>query len=121
VTRAFDVRPLLRRVSFALVLAVLFASVGQGAGRVVPPKPRTHTVIIEGTRFQPETLTVRAGDTIVWVNKDLFPHTATASNSTFDSQVIAAGASWKLTVKKKGEFAYTCVFHPTMKAALLVK
>jgi plastocyanin len=64
---------------------------------------------------------VKAGDTIVWVNKDLFPHTATASNSTFNSQVIAAGASWKYVAKKKGAFAYTCVFHPTMKAALLVR
>lgn len=99
---------------------MLFASIGQAAV-VVPPRPRTRTVIIEGTRFQPESLTVKAGDTIVWVNKDLFPHTATASNSTFNSQVIAAGASWKYVAKKKGEFAYTCVFHPTMKAALVVK
>jgi plastocyanin len=115
------VRSLIRRASAAAVLAVLATSVGQGAGAAVPVKSRTHTVIIEGTRFQPETLTVRAGDTIVWVNKDLFPHSATASNSSFNSQAIAAGASWRYTPKKKGEFAYTCIFHPTMKAALLVK
>lgn len=112
---------LVRRQAFsAVVLAVFFVSTGQAAA-VVPAKPRMHTVVIEGTRFQPESLTVKAGDTIVWVNKDLFPHTATASNSTFNSQVIAAGASWKYVAKKKGEFAYVCVFHPTMKAALLVR
>ena len=110
----------LGRVSCALVLAALFTSAGQAA-RGVPAKPRTHTVIIEGTRFEPETLTVKAGDTVVWVNKDLFPHSATASNATFNSAVIAAGASWRYVAKKKGEFAYTCVFHPTMKASLLVK
>jgi plastocyanin len=114
------VRSLLRLVSFAVVLAVLATSIGRAAA-VVPSKPRTHTVIIEGTRFQPESLTVKAGDTIVWVNKDLFPHTATASNSTFNSDVIAAGASWKYTAKKTGEFAYACVFHPTMKADMVVK
>jgi plastocyanin len=103
-----------------VVLAVLFASIGQAAA-VVPSRPRTHTVVIEGTRFQPESLTVRTGDTIVWVNNDLFPHTATATNSTFNSQVIAAGASWKYVAKKKGEFPYGCVFHPTMKASLLVR
>jgi plastocyanin len=107
-----------RRAFSAVVLAVLFTSIGQAA---VPAGTRKHTVIIEGTRFQPESLTVKAGDTIVWVNKDLFPHTATASNSTFDSQVIPAGASWKYVAKKKGEFAYGCLFHPTMKADLLVK
>ena len=115
------VRSLARRTSSAVVLAMLFASVGQGAAGAVPSKPRVHTVIIEGTRFQPETLTVRAGDTIVWVNKDLFPHSATAGKSTFDSQAIAAGASWRYVARKKGEFAYTCIFHPTMKAAIVVK
>ena len=115
------VSSLVCRGSLAVVLAMLATSVGQGAAAVVPTKSRTHTVTIEGTRFQPETLTVKAGDTIVWVNKDLFPHSATASNSTFNSQVIAAGASWRYIARKKGEFAYTCIFHPTMKAALVVK
>ncbi len=116
---AVATRSLVRPALSAVVLAVLFTSIGQAAA--VPAAPRKHTVIIEGTRFQPESLTVKAGDTIVWVNKDLFPHTATASNSTFDSQVIPAGASWKYVAKKKGEFAYGCVFHPTMKADLMVK
>jgi plastocyanin len=120
VTVSPGVRRRLGPVSCALVLAALFTSAGQAA-RAVPSKPRTHTVIIEGTRFQPETLTVRAGDTVVWVNKDLFPHSATASNATFNSEVIAAGASWRYVARKKGEFAYTCVFHPTMTAALVVK
>jgi plastocyanin len=121
VTISLAVRSRLGRVSCALVLAALLTSAGQAAAGGVPAKPRTHTVIIEGTRFLPETLTVKAGDTIVWVNKDLFPHSATASNATFNSQVIAAGESWRYAAKTKGEFAYTCIFHPTMKASLLVK
>jgi plastocyanin len=35
--------------------------------------PATHTVIIEGTRFEPESLTVRPGDTVVWINKGSIP------------------------------------------------
>ena len=88
---------------------------------VPEPQPQTHTIVIDGMRFEPADLTIHTGDTIVWVNKDLFPHTATAGNSTFDSQVIPAGASWKYVAKKKGEFTYWCLFHPTMKADLLVK
>jgi plastocyanin len=38
---------------------------------------------IEGTRVQPEALTVKVGDTVVWVNKDLFPHSATAGEAKF--------------------------------------
>ncbi len=119
-SRVVAAAQLFRRASCVLVLVLLFASTGQ-AGAPAPPKPRTHTVIMEGTRFQPETLTVKAGDTVVWVNKDLFPHSATASNTVFDSKAIAVGESWKYVAKKKGDFPYTCVFHPTMKATLVVK
>jgi plastocyanin len=83
-------------------------------------KPGTHTVVIEGLRFDPETLDVKAADTIVWVNKDPFPHTATSTAGGFDSHEIAAGKSWKFTPKETGVFAYVCALHPTMKATIRV-
>jgi plastocyanin len=85
------------------------------------PKPKTHTVTMENMRFQPETLTVTRGDTVVWVNKDLVPHTTTSKAGGFDSQSIEAEKSWRFTVRKKGDFAYVCTFHPTMTAMLRVK
>ena len=84
-------------------------------------KSKTHTVAIEGMRFQPEMLTVERGDTIVWTNKDLVPHTATSTAGSFDSKLIEADKSWKFTVRKKGDFAYICTFHPTLKAMLQVE
>jgi plastocyanin len=72
-------------------------------------------------RFGEGTLTVHKGDRVTWVNKDLFPHTVTADDGTFDSGSIAAEASWTYTANKTGEYAYTCTFHPTMKARLIVK
>lgn len=84
-------------------------------------KPRTHTVTMENMRFQPRTFTVTRGDTVVWVNKDLVPHTATSEAGGFDSQLVAADKSWRFTVQKKGDFAYVCTFHPTMTAMLRVK
>ena len=41
---------------------------------------------MENMRFQPQSLTVARGDTVVWVNKDLVPHTATSKAGGFDSQ-----------------------------------
>lgn len=82
---------------------------------------RTHTVTIEGMRFQPESISVAPGDTIVWVNKDLFPHTATSEAGGFDSKEIQAEKSWRYTVQEKGDYAYVCTFHPTMKGMLSVK
>ena len=85
------------------------------------PRPRTHTVNMEGMVFQPASITVTEGDAIVWVNNDLVPHSATSADAGFDSQVIAARASWRHVMDRKGDFAYICSFHPTMKAELHVR
>ncbi|MGZ5227705.1 MAG: cupredoxin domain-containing protein [Burkholderiales bacterium] len=79
-----------------------------------------HTVVIEGVVFVPETLTVRAGDTVTWINKDPFPHTATAQDRSFDSRDIPANKRWKYTARKAGSFPYVCTLHPTMKGTLIV-
>lgn len=82
--------------------------------------PQTHTIVIEGMRFVPETLTVRRGDRIVWRNRDLVPHTATASG-VFDSKSIAADGAWTYVARRAGTLPYVCSFHPTMKGALTVQ
>ena len=84
------------------------------------PKPQTHTVTIDATSYQPKSLVVHAGDTVVWVNKDFIPHTATAKG-TFDSQITQAGASWSYTPAAKGRADYVCLFHPTMTGTLNVE
>jgi plastocyanin len=92
----------------------------QGAAIAVS-QPKTHTVTIEATSFKPESLTVAAGDKVVWVNKDPFPHTATSTSGGFDSGNIEPDKSWTFTAIKKGEFGYICSLHPTMKAVLKVE
>ena len=105
---------------FAAAMALLFWSVGPAAA---PDAARaaTHTVAIDGTSFQPAALTVKVGDSVVWVNKDPFPHTVTSTAGGFDSHEIAPGKSWKYTAAKKGDFPYVCIFHPPMKATLRVE
>jgi plastocyanin len=82
--------------------------------------PGSHTIVIEGSAFVPDTLTVKRGDTVVWQNKDPFPHTVTAKGA-FDSREIAANRSWKYTPHKAGEFAYVCTLHPNMKGTIKVE
>jgi plastocyanin len=81
----------------------------------------THTIAMEGVAFVPASLTVKRGDTVVWVNKDMFAHTATADDRSFDSKDIAARKTWKHVAGKSGTFAYVCTLHPTMKGTLIVK
>ncbi|HET7758209.1 MAG TPA: cupredoxin family copper-binding protein [Steroidobacteraceae bacterium] len=88
------------------------------AGNAAQPQ---HTVTIDGVQYSPPELTVRRGERIVWVNKDPFPHTVTAAAGQFDSGSIAAGASWTFRAAKRGEYAYGCRFHPTMKGTIHVQ
>jgi plastocyanin len=85
------------------------------------PPPRTYTVNMEGMAFTPEVLTVAAGDTIVWINKDLVAHTATSTAAGFDSKIVDVRKSWRHTVDREGDFDYVCSLHPTMTAKLHVK
>jgi plastocyanin len=105
---------------FALAGALVMIVMTSGASADAA-KPATHTVTIEGTAFSPADLTVNAGDTVIWVNKDFYPHTATSKSGGFDSDDIAPEKSWKYVAKKKGDFPYICSIHPSMKATLHVK
>lgn len=84
-------------------------------------KPSTHTVKMEGMRFHPDELTVAVGETIVWVNEDLVPHTATSRAGRFDSNEIEAGKSWRHTFSRRGDFPYVCTLHRKMKGILHVR
>jgi plastocyanin len=83
--------------------------------------PTTYTVVIEQMRFNPPELTVRRGDHVTWVNKDLFPHTASANSKAFDSRSIAPDASWTYVVGQPGTYPYRCDLHPTMGGILTVR
>jgi len=102
------------------VAAFAFCGIAVLASSSAFGEQRTHTVTIEGMSFSPATLHVKRGDMVMWVNKDLVPHTVTASDKSFDSRNIPAGGSWSRTATRKGTTAYVCAYHPTMKETLIV-
>jgi plastocyanin len=104
----------------ALLCGVAMASCAPSEGAATRHRARTHAVTMEGMMFRPQRIVVTAGDTIVWVNRDLVGHTATAAAAAIDSQLVEANASWRLTTTQKGEFHYVCTLHPTMTATLQV-
>ena len=81
--------------------------------------PRTHVVVIDAMKFGPMPSGVRAGDKIVWINKDLFRHTATARDGSFNVD-LAPGARGASIVKKPGAIGVACRYHPGMRAMLKV-
>ena len=101
----------------AATCAAAFVCVMLGAQTAWAAK---HIVTIEGMQFSPPSVTADAGDEIVWVNKDLVAHTATAAGR-FDSRTIEPGHSWRYVVRAPGTYPYGCTLHPTMKATLIVE
>lgn len=108
-----------RGAGFAAML--LMALLGVAGWMPAFAESRVHVVTIEGMKFSPDTLEVQAGDTVVWRNKDIVPHNATAAHQGFQSPTISPEGSWKFTARKKGEYDYLCTLHPTMKAKLMVR
>ena len=86
----------------------------------VAAAPATRTVVIDAVHYEPESITVKRGETVVWINKDPFPHTVTARGA-FDSKEIPAGKSWRYTPRNAGQYPYICTLHPTMKGTLNVE
>ncbi|MFJ1254076.1 cupredoxin family copper-binding protein [Cupriavidus sp. CuC1] len=104
----------------AAALAIAWGLLCAGASAMAAEKTVGHTVVIEGARFEPETISAKRGDTIVWINKDPYPHTVTAPG-VFDSHSIIAGSSWRYVARKTGDFPYSCTLHPNMKGVLRVE
>ena len=77
-----------------------------------------NTVGMAGLKFQPGTVTVAKGTTVVFDNDDTAPHTVTARSGGTDSGVIDPGRSFSL-VASEG-FDYFCSIHPSMTAKLVV-
>ena len=104
-----------------MIVIAAFCLPASSAGLTALPQDTVHTVVIEGMKFVPDKITVARGGTVVWINKDFFPHSVTATGGRFDSHEIEAAQSWKFVPKKDGEFGYLCSLHPTMKGTLVVK
>jgi len=100
---------------FVLAAALLSGGVAAHAAGT------THAVRIEGMKFVPERLEVAAGDTIVWTNQDIVPHSVTAAAAKVESGELQQGKSFRLVARKKGEIDYICRLHPVMKGIVVVK
>jgi plastocyanin len=108
------------RASLLLAGALVAPLLPAEAGSATPPA-RTHTVTIRGFEYQPPRLSVRRGDTVVWINRDIVPHTATAPGAGMESGSIPADGSWRYVAARRGSYVYDCTFHPNMRGVLRVR
>jgi plastocyanin len=88
-------------------------------GLSVSAQAATIQITMENLAIAPAAASAEVGDTIEWINKDIFAHTATAKNGDWDV-TIPPNKTVTLVLKKAGAIDYYCRFHPNMKAALTV-
>ncbi|HEY9518613.1 MAG TPA: cupredoxin family copper-binding protein [Gemmatimonadales bacterium] len=114
----------LRRFGLVVALAmgvVAFAG-AMAAPRSPAPVPRSHLIEIRGMAFQPAELTVMRGDTVVWINRDIVPHTATASGKRgWDTGTLNQAEPGRVVLRDAGTVHYVCQLHPTMRGTLIVR
>lgn len=90
------------------------------AGAGVAAQPPVQTIVIQSMAYSPASVTVKPGQTIEWVNQDLFEHTATAADHSFDVD-LKPNAKARITAPRSGTVAYSCRFHPGMKGIIRVQ
>ena len=103
----------MRRGHIHLMTALVLAAVA------VPSHAATIQIVMQNLDISPAEVSAKIGDTIEWVNKDVFAHTATARNGDFDV-TLQPDKSGSFMLKKAGNVDYYCRFHPNMKATLKV-
>lgn len=76
-------------------------------------------IVIENFSFNPGTLTVSSGTTVVWTNNDSVLHSI--KSDTFNSQPLSKGQSFEFMFANKGTYDYSCGIHPSMKGRIIVE
>lgn len=87
---------------------------GTGAG------PGANEVFIQGMAFSPSSLTVTAGTTVTWTNKDAIGHTVTSNTNLFKSGTLSNGGTFSFTFATAGTYSYFCSIHPSMVGTITV-
>ena len=103
------------------VLAMWMLGLASGCSGHSASGPALHRVVIQAFKFEPDSLTVAAGDTVEWLNRDLVPHTATAKSGHWNSNSVLPTGSWRVVMSTPGREPYGCQLHPTMSATIEVR
>lgn len=105
--------------SLGLALCMIALVVGSFLINVSPAAAGTATVKM-GTDsgmlgFEPSTVTIKAGDTVKWVNNKLPPHNivfeGSAANKSHDQLMFSPGESYEATFDEPGTYSYYCAPH----------
>ena len=105
---------------YPLLLAILLLFSAHAAAGDAPATAKAD-VKIDNFSFAPETLTVAAGTTVTWTNRDDIPHTVVSTEGVFKSKVRDTDEKFSYTFTKAGTYSYYCSVHPKMTGKVVVQ
>jgi plastocyanin len=105
------------RAGAALAAAPVSALAAAKDAKAKPPL--IYTVTLDKMMFGPTPKAIHVGDTIEWVNNDIFVHSATAKNKVFDVELKPKAHMWT-TFHAAGTYPFICRYHPGMAGTLVV-
>lgn len=120
-----------RRIPLLVALVVggtVTLAPGVAAGGSCHPDPEAvmttsakQTVFVDRCAFAQTVTYVDPGETVRWVNKDVFPHTVTGAASSWgDAEMLDQGDEVSYAFDEEGVFPYYCELHPSMVGAVVV-
>jgi amicyanin len=111
----------MRTVMTAGALGALVGAVLVGGILLADAQNQTSAIAIDNFTFNPQTVTVKAGTTVTWTNKDDIPHAIAAVGKQFKSKVMDTDNSYSFTFTTPGSYAYFCSLHPHMTGTIVVE
>ena len=78
--------------------------------------PGPNEIWLQYKSFNPSTISVKAGTTVTFINKDNADHWAKGSNGLFSSGKISSGDSYSYTFTTVGTFGFYCPYHSSVPA-----
>lgn len=110
----------MRFMPLAVGLVLLTGTLTSAAGTDASPGAAT-VVLAHDFMFAPLSLTVQAGSTVTWTNKDDEPHTVTSDTGLFRSGAMDTDQSFSYRFDKPGTYHYVCSIHPRMTGTIIVQ
>jgi plastocyanin len=107
--------------SFKVIVSAAFLAGGVAADVTATAFAAEPTIGEKGKVFSKEEITIKSGDTIVFINDDNVAHNVMSNepNNKFNVGLVKPGGSTPVTFKSAGDVPVICAIHPSMK--LLVK
>ena len=86
-----------------------------------PVRAADAEVKIDNFTFNPQQITVKAGDTVTWINHDDIPHTVASQTQAFRSKALDTDDKFSFTFATPGNYPYFCALHPHMTGTIVVE